>query len=124
MMRFFLRSKIHGVTVTEANLHAEGSVRLDRYLMNAAELMPYEKVEIYNITNGARFETFVVEAETGSGEATLNGAAAHLVRRGDKIIIASYGALHTGQILTHRPLLVFVDEQNRVKELREAEASP
>lgn len=123
MMRTFLRSKIHRATVTEANLDYEGSITIDRYLMHAAGLLPYEKVEVYNVTNGNRFETYVIEGAPGEGDICVNGAAAHLVRRGDKVIIACYAALHEGQILNHKPKLVFVDERNRVKQLKESETA-
>lgn len=120
-MREFLRCKIHGATVTHADLHYEGSITIDRHLMNAAGLLPYEKVEIYNVTNGERFATYVIEGEPGGGEIGLNGAAAHLVTPGDKVIIACYTWLHEGQILNHAPKLVFVDEENRVRELKAVE---
>lgn len=123
MIRFFLRSKIHGATVTEANLHYEGSITIDSHLMNAAGLLPFEKVEIYNVTNGNRFETYVIEGEPGSGKIGINGAAAHLAHEGDKVIIACYAMLHQGQIETHKPRLVFVDANNRAKLLKEAETA-
>lgn len=123
MIRTFLRSKIHRATVTEANLDYEGSITLDRHLINAAALQPFEKVEIYNVNNGERFATYVIEGEAGRGEVILNGAAAHKVKAGHKIIIASYGGLHEGEILNHRPKLVFVDEKNRVQTLKEAEVA-
>jgi aspartate 1-decarboxylase len=123
MIRIFLRSKIHGATVTEANLHYEGSITIDSHLMNAAGLLPFEKVEIYNITNGNRFETYVIEGEAGSGKIGINGAAAHLAREGDKVIIACYAMLQQGQIENHRPRLVFVDRENRAKLLKEAETA-
>jgi aspartate 1-decarboxylase len=123
MMRFFLRSKIHRATVTEANLEYEGSITIDRYLMNAAGLLPFEKVEIYNVTNGKRFETYVIEGEPGAGDICVNGAAAHMVSKGDNIIIACYCMLHEGQVLDHKPKLVFVDEKNRIKTLKEAETA-
>jgi aspartate 1-decarboxylase len=91
--------------------------------MNAAGLVPFEKVEIYNVTSGTRLETYVIEGAAGSGDICVNGAAAHLVKKGDKIIIACYCALHEGQMLDHRPKLVFVDEMNRVKVLKEAETA-
>jgi aspartate 1-decarboxylase len=121
MIRFFLRSKIHRATVTEANAEYEGSITIDRHLMNAADLMPYEKVEVYNVTNGNRWETYVIEGEPGGGDIHVNGAAAHLAKEGDKVIIACYCSLHEGQVLTHRPKLVFVDAKNRVTILKEAE---
>lgn len=123
MIRLFLRSKIHRATVTEANVAYEGSITIDRYLMNAAGLMPYEKVEVYNVDSGSRFETYVIEGLEGSGEICVNGAAARLVSVGDKVIIACYCMLHEGQILTHKPKLVFVDAENRIRELKEAEVA-
>jgi len=123
MIRNFLRSRIHRATVTEANVAYEGSMTIDRHLMNAAGLEPYEKIEVYNVTNGNRFETYVIEGAAGAGEICVNGAAAHLAGPGDKVIIACYCMLHAGQILDHKPRLVFVDEANRVKELKEAEVA-
>ena len=84
-----------------------------------ADLLSWEKVEIYNVTNGARLETFIVPGKPGSGEVRVNGAAAHLVRTGDIITIACYGALHVGQVLNHNPKFVYVDDQNRVTALKE-----
>jgi aspartate 1-decarboxylase len=123
MIRTFLRSKIHGATVTEANLLYEGSITIDSHLMHAAALLPFEKVEIYNVTNGNRLETYVIEGEPGSGKIGINGAAAHLAREGDKVIIACYAQLHAGQIEQHRPRLVFVDAKNRIKQIKEAETA-
>lgn len=121
MIRFFLRSKIHRATVTEANVAYEGSITIDRHLMNAAGLVAYEKVEVYNVDNGNRFETYVIEGEEGAGGICVNGAAARLVSVGDKVIIACYCMLHEGQILSHKPKLVFVDAKNGIRELKEAE---
>lgn len=123
MIRTFLRSKLHGVTVTEANLHYEGSITIDSHLMHAATLVPFEKVEVYNVTSGARFATYVIEGEPGSGKIGINGAAAHLAKKGDRVIVACYGMLHDGQIENHRPRLVFVDSQNRIKEIKDAETA-
>jgi aspartate 1-decarboxylase len=123
MIRFFLRSKIHRATVTEANVDYEGSITIDRHLLNAADILPYEKVEVYNVTTGARFETYAIEGEPGGGDICINGAAAHLASPGDKVIIACYCTLHAGQILDHRPRLVFVDESNAIRQIKEAEAA-
>ncbi len=123
MIRTFLRSKIHGATVTEANLRYEGSITIDSHLMHAAALLPFEKVEIYNVTNGNRFETYVIEGEPGSGTIGINGAAAHLAREGDTVIIACYAQLHGGQIEAHRPRLVFVDAKNGIRAIKEAETA-
>lgn len=121
MTRTFLRSKIHRATVTHADVDYEGSVTIDRNLIDAADLQPYEKVEIYNVTNGNRLETYVIEGKPGGGEIGINGAAAHLVRPGDKVIIACYGLFEAHEIDDHKPKLVFVDEQNGIRELKTAE---
>ncbi|MHB0970669.1 MAG: aspartate 1-decarboxylase [Thermoanaerobaculia bacterium] len=121
MIRQFLRSKIHRATVTEARIDYEGSITIDRHLMNAAGLAPYERVEVYNVTTGSRFATYVIEGEPGGGDICVNGAAAHLANKGDLVIIACYCMLHEGQILDHKPKLVFVDAENRIKTLKEDE---
>ena len=95
---------------------------IDPHLMAAAELLLYEKVEIYNLTNGNRFETWVVSGTAGGGQVCLSGAE-HLVKAGDQVVITSYCVLHSGQTLEHRPKLVLVDEKNRVKVLQEGEAA-
>lgn len=123
MIRQFLRSKIHRATVTEARVDYEGSITIDRHLMNAAALAPYERVEVYNVTTGARFATYVIEGAPGGGDICVNGAAAHLAKKGDLVIIACYCMLHEGQVLEHRPKLVFVDAQNRIKTLKEDEVA-
>jgi aspartate 1-decarboxylase len=119
MMRPFLRCRIEAATVTEAKVGSPGSLELDQHLMHAAGLQPFEKVEIYNLTSGARFETYIIKGQPGSGQVRVSGAAAHLAQRGDKIAIASYGFLHAGQILEHKPKLITVDEQNRVTAVTE-----
>jgi aspartate 1-decarboxylase len=110
MKRSLLKSKIHRATVTGADLAYEGSIAIDAKLCEAANLVPFEKVDIYNINNGARFTTYVIPGRTG--EITLNGAAARLAARGDLVIIASYGEYEDGEARSHRPDLVFVDAQN------------
>lgn len=123
MVRTFLRSKIHRATVTEANVDYEGSITIDRDLMDAAGLVPFEKVEVYNVTSGTRFETYVIEGEAGRGDICVNGAAAHLVEEGHKVIIANYCILEEREIAGHRPRLVFVNEANGIKQLKEAETA-
>ena len=123
MTRFFLRCKIHRATVTEANVDYEGSITIDRDLLDAAGLQPYEKVEVYNVTRGTRFETYAIEGEAGGGEICVNGAAAHLVEVGDLVIIACYCALEPGEIAGHRPTLVFVDRKNRIGTIKHAETA-
>ena len=112
MQRTMMRSKIHRAVVTDANLDYVGSITLDRDLMDAADLLEYEKVQVVDIDNGARFETYVIEGDRGSGTVCLNGAAARLVQRGDKVIVISYGIYDEGELADHRPTIVHVDETN------------
>jgi aspartate 1-decarboxylase len=113
MQRNLLRCKIHRATVTDADLNYEGSISIDPALYEAAGLIPFEKVEIYDCNNGARFATYVIPGK--SGEICLNGAAARLVHRGDKVIIAAYGNFDEAECRTHKPTLIFVDEKNRIQ---------
>ncbi len=112
-LRCFMKSKIHRATVTDSNLNYEGSITIDRELMDAADLMPYERVDVYNITNGNRFQTYVIEGERGKGEICLNGAAARLVSPGDLVIIVSYAYYDEKEY--KGPKIIFVDEKNRIK---------
>ncbi len=113
-MRTMLKSKIHRATVTDANLHYEGSVTVDPVLMEAADLLPFEQVHLLDIDNGARLETYVIEGERGSREVCVNGAAAHLIHRGDTLIIVSYDTLSEDEAKRHEPKLVYVDESNNI----------
>ena len=112
MQRTLLKSKIHRATVTDADLHYQGSVKVDPLLMAAADLLPHERVEIYNVTNGERFATYVIAGTRGSGEVVVNGAAAHKARRGDLVILASYAAYEEAEARRHQPRVVFVDAAN------------
>jgi aspartate 1-decarboxylase len=114
MERKMLKSKIHRATVTGADLHYEGSITIDRNLMSASDIIPYEAVVIWNVTNGNRFETYAIEGEPGSGVICIKGAAARLVAPKDLVIIASFVNMENGEALKHEPKLVFVDEQNRM----------
>ena len=114
MDRKMLKSKIHRATVTGADLHYEGSVTIDKDLLEAADIIPYEAVVIWNVTNGNRFETYAIEGERGSGVICINGAAARLVAPKDLVIIASFVNMENAAALTHEPKLVFVDDQNRM----------
>lgn len=116
MKRTMLKSKIHRATVTDADLNYEGSVSIDPRLVDSARLLPYERVEIYNCNNGERFATYVILGK--EGEICLNGAAARLVHRGDIVIIASYADYEEAECLGHKPAVVFVDEKNRIKSLK------
>jgi aspartate 1-decarboxylase len=116
-MRTVLRSKLHGATVTEADPDYEGSITIDRELMVAADLAAYERVLVANVTNGERFETYVIEGEAGSGAIGLNGAAAHLGRPGDRVIIMSFGIVDGGEVDRVTPRVVLLDADNRIKEI-------
>lgn len=114
MMRRMCKSKIHGAIVTEANLHYMGSLTIDRTLMDAANIVSYEWLHVVNVTTGARFETYAIDGQPGSGIIGLNGAAARLGHPGDKLIIMCAASLDEKEIADFRPRLVFVDEQNRI----------
>ena len=114
MYRTLLKSKIHRARVTEADLHYRGSLTIDRDLMDAADILEYEQVEIYDITNGARLSTYAIAGPPGSGTICVNGAAAHLVTPGDLIIIASYAQYDSDELAEHQPRILLVDEHNRV----------
>jgi aspartate 1-decarboxylase len=124
VFRTMLKSKIHRATVTQADLHYVGSVAIDRDLMDAADLLEGEKVAIADITNGARLETYVIPAPHGSGTITINGAAAHLVHAGDLVIIMNYAAMDDAEAKTWKPIVVHVDENNRVISLGNDPAEP
>ena len=121
MIREMLRAKVHRVRVTEANLEYEGSLTLDAGLMAAGEFVPYEKVDVYNVTRGTRFTTYLIEGEEGSGVCCVNGAAAHLASADDLVIIASYAAVEESEIRGHQPLVVLVDARNRLREVKRCE---
>lgn len=112
-----LKSKLHRVTVTDSNLDYEGSVAIDASLMERAGILPFEKVEIYNVTNGNRFETYAITAPGNSGEVCINGAAAHLAKREDVVIIASYSVMDEEEAMNHHPVIVYVDAKNTVKKV-------
>ena len=114
MERKMLKSKIHRAVVTGADLHYEGSVTIDRELMEAADIIPYEAVAIWNVTNGNRFETYAIEGEPGSGVICINGAAARMVAPKDLVIIASFVGMDDADAKSHAPRLVFVDDNNRM----------
>ncbi len=122
MMRTVLKSKIHRARVTDADLHYEGSVTLDPLLMEAADLLPFEQVHLLDIDNGARLETYVMEGERGSGQVVVNGAAAHLIQKGDVVILLSYVSLPEEAARCWQPRLVYVDEENRI--VRTGHATP
>jgi aspartate 1-decarboxylase len=114
MLRTMLKSKIHRATVTRADLHYVGSLTVDEDLLDAADLLPGERVAVVDVTNGARLETYVIPGERGSGVLGVNGAAAHLVHPGDLVIVISYGVMDNAEAAGYRPKVVFVDGDNRV----------
>jgi aspartate 1-decarboxylase len=124
MLRHFLLGKIHRATVTRADLHYVGSITIDVALMEAAGFLENEKIDIYDVTNGARLSTYVIPGERGSGEVGINGAAAHLVREGDLVILASYGWMSAEEAAGHRPRVVHVDGRNAVVDIAEVERTP
>lgn len=117
-MRTMLRSKIHRATVTGADLHYEGSVTIDVDLLERADILPYQQVDIWNVTNGERFTTYALAGRRGSGVVCINGAAAHKARAGDLVIIASFGAMTDEEARQWTPRCIFVDARNRPAERR------
>jgi aspartate 1-decarboxylase len=124
MLRHFLLGKIHRATVTRADLHYVGSITIDPDLVEAAGFLENEKIDIYDVTNGARLSTYVIPGERGSGEIGINGAAAHLVDPGDLVILASYGWMTEEEAAARRPRVVMVDGQNRITARVNEERTP
>lgn len=111
------KSKLHQMKVTEANLHYEGSITIDQDLLDKAGILPYEKVQVLNITNGSRLETYTIAGERGSRVCCLNGAAARLTQVGDRIIVIAYAEMTPEEAERHRPRIVIVDENNDPKSI-------
>lgn len=118
MKRIVLKAKIHGATVREINLNYEGSLTLDESLMEAAGMIPYEQVHVYNISNGERFLTYLIKGEKDSGLIGVNGAAAHKAKIGDKLILATYVSLEEGELDFFIPKILIVDQKNKIKEVK------
>ena len=110
-----LRAKIHSATVTDCDLNYEGSISIDRDLMDAAGMLPFEQVDIYNITNGERLTTYIIEADRGSKMFGLNGAAARKAAKGDKIIVCAYCSMPHEQAVAYQPKIVLMDDDNNQK---------
>jgi aspartate 1-decarboxylase len=121
MNRTMLRAKIHRIAVTQCDVAYEGSLTLDPDLMRRADMVPYEKVEVYDVDNASRFATYLIEGDPGSGECCVNGAAARLVNVGDLLILASYTTVQETDVADHKPRVVLVGEGNRVKTVKEHE---
>ncbi|MBP9712952.1 MAG: aspartate 1-decarboxylase [Sterolibacterium sp.] len=114
MQRTMLKSKLHRVTVTHAELHYEGSCAIDQNLLDAADIKEYQQIEIYNVTNGERFSTYAIAAERGSGIISVNGAAARRAAAGDLLIIATYASYNEVELANFQPDLVYADARNRI----------
>ena len=114
MIKQFLKCKIHRAKVTEADLNYIGSITIDQDLMKAAGLAEHEKVQVLNITNGNRIETYTLKGKAGSGQICINGAAAHLINKGDLIIIVAFCLLEESEIVSHEPIVIHVDDKNQI----------
>ncbi len=124
-MRIMLKSKIHRARVTEVNLDYEGSIAIDKRLMQAADILPYEQVQVLDINNGARFETYAIEAEPDSGRIGIQGPAARLASVGDIVVILTYRQVEEAEAQNLLPMLVYVDDKNVITETKHAvEATP
>ncbi len=113
MQRIMMKSKIHRARITDSNLEYEGSLSIDELLMKAADILPYEQIKVYNVNNGARFDTYAIPGPPASGVICLNGAAARMGARGDLIIIVTYAQYENAEIQAHEPKVVLVDPKNR-----------
>jgi aspartate 1-decarboxylase len=118
MNRVMLRAKLHRATVTEADLHYEGSCAIDSALLEAADMREFEQIDIYNINNGERFSTYAIPAPPGSGVISLNGAAARKAQVGDLLIICTFAPFSDDDACAHKPKIVLLDERNTIKEIR------
>ena len=118
MQRTMLKSKLHRATVTHSELHYEGSCAIDEALLDAANIHEYEQIQIYNVTNGARFTTYAIRAARGSGIISVNGAAAHMANPGDLVIIATYAIYNELELARYEPELVYIGEGNRILDTR------
>ena len=115
MRRIMMKSKIHRATVTDANLHYEGSLTIDADLLDAADILPNEQIHVWDVTNGTRLITYALAGPRGAGAVCVNGAGAHLIKPGDIVIIATYADMDDAEARRYEPTVVFVDEANRAK---------
>ena len=118
MQRIMLRAKIHRATVTQCDLNYEGSCGIDQDLLEAADIREFKKIELYNINNGERFSTYAIVGKRGSGEISLNGAAARLAQLGDLLIICTYAPMSDAEVAEYQPKIVFVNDKNRITGLK------
>ena len=124
MRRRMFLGKIHRARITHADLHYEGSVTIDRDLMEAAGMLEHEEVHVWNVTRGTRLVTYTLRGPSGSGVVCINGAAAHGNQPGDLVILATFGELDDAEARAHQPRVVFVDEQNRIREIERERPGP
>ncbi len=123
MTREMLRAKVHRITVTECDTAYEGSLTLDRDLMDACDMVPFERIDVYDVDNANRFSTYLIEGPRGSGACCVNGAAAHLVEVGHKVIIAAYASIDDADVRGHSPKIVLVDDANRATIVKDYEGA-
>lgn len=116
MLLTMLKAKLHGGILTETLLHYEGSIAIDMDLVDAAGMLVNERVDIWNVTNGARFSTYIIPGKRGSGEIAVNGAAARLVQKGDQVIIATFAQMDAEEARTHKPVVLILDKDNSIKQ--------
>jgi len=121
MLLTMLKSKIHRATVTEANLNYVGSITIDKNLMEKSNILEYEKIQVVDINNGSRLETYVIPGEKGSKVICLNGAAARFVQPGDKVILMTYCQVNENEAREHKPTVVFLDDNNSISEITDCE---
>lgn len=117
MLRQFLTAKIHRAVVTAADLHYVGSITIDSELLKAVGIRPWEQVQVVDVDNGARLETYVIPGEAGGGDIQINGAAARLIHKGDHVIIMAYALLNENEIENHHPVIALMDENNQILEV-------
>ncbi len=118
MILTMMKGKLHGATVTDANLNYEGSIGIPRDLMDAAGLLPHERVDVLSFANGARLTTYVLEYPAGSGHIVMNGPAAHLIKKGDKVIVVAYASMEVKEAKKHQPKVIILGAGNKVKPKR------
>ena len=123
MTREMLRAKVHRITVTECDVQYEGSLTMDRDVMDACGMVPFEKIDVYDVDNGNRFTTYLIEGPRGGGDCCVNGAAARLVERGHKVIVASYCAVDEKDVTTHVPRIVLVNDRNQITVVKDHEGA-
>ncbi len=123
MTREMLRAKVHRITVTECDVEYEGSLTLDRDLMDACGMVAFERIDVYDVDNASRFSTYLIGGPRGSGACCVNGAAARLVEVGHKVIIASYASMDEREVASHVPKIVLVDDANRLKLVKSHEGA-